>query len=277
LAAYASGKQSEKDLRQARELFSKALAEDPRHGKAAFDLAMTHQLLSEPKEALANFRRAIEAEPDYVEARVQYAGALIEEGDPDEAIRQLTEAVRLEPSNDVAHSHLSRAYLDKQVWDRAIEAADKALALKPGNDQALLWKSRRAAPERRLTEGPLRPSGIVRASGENYRGYLSLTNFSTPAHEKLAYYFIGFGLGSRRHADRQVPTPISEASLISGLCDCEQKLGNLLRAEEYCRRAVSMTQKTPLPTSFSEASTAICSTAPKPRLRPWRRAPTTRK
>ena len=238
LAAYASGKQSEKDLRQARELFSKALGEDSRHGKAAFDLALTHQLLSEPKEALSAFRRAVETEPDYVEARVQYAGALIEEGDPDEAIRQLTEAVRLEPGNDVSLSHLSRAFLDKGVWDRAIEAADKAIALKPGNDQARLWKAdalRRAAAAQK--DRSARPALYARAV-ENYRDYLNLTNFSTPAHEKLAYYFIGFGLGSRRHADRQVSYAYQRSLAYLGLCDCEQKLGNLLRAEEYCQRAV---------------------------------------
>ena len=243
LAAYASGKQSEKDLRQARDAFLRALAEDPRYGKAAFDLALSHQLLSEPKEALAAFRRAIQAEPDYVEARVQYAGALIEEGDPDEAIRQLTEATRLEPSNDVAYSHLARAYLDKEVWDRAIEATDKAIAIKPGNDQAYLWKAdamrRKAAA---LADRSSRPALYAQAV-ESYRSYLGLTNFTSAAHEKLAYYFVGFGLGSRRHADRQVSYAYQRSLAYLGLCDCEHKLGNLLRAEDYCQKALKYDAK----------------------------------
>ncbi len=243
LVAYASGKQSEKDLRQARDTFTQALADDPKYGKAAFDLALSHQLLSEPKEALAAFRRAIQAEPDYVEARVQYAGALIEEGDPDEAIRQLTEATRLEPTNDVAHSHLARAYLDKEVWGRAIEAADKAIGLKPGNDQAHLWKAdamRRQAAG--LPDRSARPALYAQAV-ESYRTYLGLTNFTSPAHEKFAYYFVGFGLGSRRHADRQVSYAYQRSLAYLGLCDCEHKLGNLLRAEDYCRKALQYDAK----------------------------------
>jgi tetratricopeptide (TPR) repeat protein len=243
LAAYAPGRQSAKDLREARELFTKALAEDPKNGKAAYDLALAHQLLSEPKEALAAFRRAVEIEPDFAEARVQCAGALIEEGDPDEAIRQLTEAIRLEPGNDVAWSHMARAYLDKEVWDRAIESADKALKLKPVNDQALLWKAdalRRSAAAQK--DRSLRP-GMYSQALESYRGYLGLTNFSTPAHEKLAYYFVGFGLGSRRHADRRQSYSYQRSLAYLGMCDCEHKLGNLLRAEEYCQRALEYDSK----------------------------------
>ncbi|MBI4875961.1 MAG: caspase family protein [Acidobacteria bacterium] len=227
LAAYTPGRQSEKDLREARELFTRALAEDPRYAKAAYDLALAHQLLSAPKESLAAFRRAIEADPAYVEARVQCAGALIEEGDPDEAIRQLTEALRLEPGNDVAHSHLARAFLDKGVWDRALEAAEKALALKENNDQAQLWRA-----------DALRHAARYEQAAGGYRTYLRLTEFSTPAHEKLAYYFVGFGLGSRRHADRQASYASQRSMALNGLCDCEHKLGLLLRAEDSCRKAL---------------------------------------
>jgi tetratricopeptide (TPR) repeat protein len=168
---------------------------------------------------------------------------LIEEGDPDEAIRQLTEAVRLEPSNDVAYSHLSRAFLDKEVWDRSIEAADRAMAIKPGNDQAHLWKAdalrRKAASQQNRA---LRPA-LYEQAAESYRTYLGLTNFTSPAHEKFAYYFIGFGLGSRRHADRQTSYAYQRSLASLGLCDCEHKLGSLLRAEEYCQRALKYDSK----------------------------------
>jgi tetratricopeptide (TPR) repeat protein len=238
LAAYAPQRQTDKDLLQARDLFTRALAEDAGYAKAAFNLALACQLLSEPQESLAAFRRAIQSDATYVEARVQYAGALIEEGDPDEAIRQLTEATRLEPANDVAYSHLARAYLDKEVWDRAIEASEKALALRPGNDQAHLWK---ADALRRLAAsqaGRARRPAMYAQAVDSYRSYLRLTEFRSPAHEKLAYYFVGFGLGSRRHADRQASYAYQRSLAYLGLCDCEHKFGNLLRAEEYCRRAL---------------------------------------
>jgi tetratricopeptide (TPR) repeat protein len=246
LAPYAPSRQTETDLKKARDLFTKALKEDPSYAKATFDLAMACQLLSDETAMLAAFRQAIQMEPGYTEARVQFAGALIEKGDPDEAIRQLTEALRLEPKNDVAYSHLARAYLDKGIWGRAIESADQALFLKPRSEQAYLWKAdalRRQAAE--AVDRARRPAIYVEAL-ESYRSYLDLTNFNSPIGEKLAYYFIGLGLGSRGHADRQIVYAYQRSLAFMGLCDCEAKLGNLQRATDYCQRAIKYDPEEPL-------------------------------
>jgi tetratricopeptide (TPR) repeat protein len=194
-------------------------------------------MLSDDSAMLEAFRRALQIEPTYVEARVQYAGSLIEQGDPDEAIRQLTEALRIESKNDTAFSHLSRAYLDKGVWNRAINAADQAIALNVRNDQAYLWK---ADALRRLA-ATLDPSGripIYSNSVESYQYYLGLTNFSSSTSGRLAYYLIGFGLGSRRHADRLIVYAYQRSLAFMGLCECEEKLGNFQRAKDYCQRAI---------------------------------------
>jgi tetratricopeptide (TPR) repeat protein len=245
LTAYLPSHQTQNDLAQARLLFTQALKEESDYAQAAFDLAMTCQLLSDSKTMLDAFRNAIRIDPTYVEARVQFAGALVEEGDPDEAIRQLTEALRIEPNDDVAWSHLSRAYLDKGVWDRVIESADKAIALKPGNDQAYLWKAdalrHKAADE--SGSGRLR---IYRQAAETYDRYLDLTNFSSPAYEKFAYYFIGFGIGARRHADRQGVYAYQRNLAYMGLCDCQDKLGYLQRARYACQRAIHYDTDEPL-------------------------------
>jgi len=237
VTAYLPDRQTQSDLKQARTLFTQALKEEPDYARAAYDLAMTCQLLSDSKGMLEAFRRAIRIDPTYVEARVQYAGALIEEGDPDEAIRQLTEALRIEPKNDVALAHMARAFLDKGVWDRAIESADQAIALKPGNDQAYLWKAdalRHTAAEDSGTSS----AKTYRQAAETFDRYLDLTNFSTPAYEKFAYYFIGFGLGARRHADRQGVYAYQRNMAYVGLCDCQDKLGNLQPARYACERAI---------------------------------------
>jgi tetratricopeptide (TPR) repeat protein len=101
-----------------------------------------------------------------------------------------------------------------------------------------LWKAdalrRRAAS---LPDRSRRPEGYSQAV-ENYRSYLRLTEFTSPVHEKLAYYFVGFGLGSRRHADRQTSYAYQRSLAFLGLCDSEHKLGNLLRAEDYCAKAL---------------------------------------
>ncbi len=235
---YPSGQQTAKDLKKARELFEKALKEDPKYAKAAFDLAQTCQLLSDYKAMLEAFRRAVQTDPTYVEVRVAYAGSLIEEGDPDEAIRQLTEATLLEPDNDVAHSHLARAYLDKEVWDRAIESAEKATSLNASNYEPYLWKADALRRETAGERNESRRLNTYAQSVESYRKYLALTNFSTPAGEKLVFYFVGFGLGRRSHADRQLPYVYQRNLAFMGLCDCEDKLGNFLRASDYCQRAI---------------------------------------
>jgi len=238
VAAFMPAKQTTGDLKKARELFTDSLKEDPTYGRAAYNLAMACQLLSDSACMMENFRKAIASDATDVEARIQYAGALIESGDPDEAIRQLTEAQRIAPNDDVALSHLSRAYLDKEVWDRAIEYANRAIAANPKIDQAYLWKAdalrRRAATEKDKTQKNATYADAV----ESYRQYLRLTNFTTPALEKFAFHFVGFGLGSRRHADRSVVYAYQRSLAFMGLCESEHKLGYSLRAREYCIRAI---------------------------------------
>lgn len=245
VTAYKPSRQTESDLKEARDLFTQALKEDANYAKAAYDLALVYQMLSDEPAMLDAFRRALQIEPTYVEARVQYAGSLIEQGDPDEAVRQLTEALRIDSKNDVAYSHLSRAYLDKGVWDRAVESANQAITLNPHNDQALLWKAdalRRLAATRDVSSRP----ALYTESVENYENYLQLTNFSSPVSSKLAYYLIGLGAGSRAHADRQMVYAYQHSLAFMGLCECEDKLKSFQRAIDYCQRAIKYDPNEPL-------------------------------
>jgi len=246
LAVYTPTRQTQEDLKKARALFEQALAIDAKYPKAAYDLALACQLLSDSKAMLEAFRTAVGIDTSYVEARVQYAGALIEEGDPDEAIRQLTEALRIEPNNDVAYSHLSRAYLDKEVWDRAIESADKAIALSPTNHQAYLWRADALRRQGAKEKDSAQRGVIYGRAVEDYHTFLRLTNFTSPTYEKLAYYFVGFGVGKRAHADRKITYSYQRNLAYMGLCECETKLEHLLRAGDYCRSAIKYDPQEPL-------------------------------
>ena len=246
VSIYSPSRQTQGDLKKARSLFEEALKADSKFPQAAYDLALTCQILGDEDSMLAAFRLAVEIDPTFVEARVEYAGALIEAGDPDQAIRQLTEALRLDPSNDLAYSHIARAYLDKGVWDHAIESADKAIVLSSTNAQAYLWKAdalRRQAAEEK---DPVRRRAIYAQSVESYDNFLRLTDFSSPALEKLAFYLVGFGLGRRSHADRKLPYAYQRNLAYMGLCECETKLGNFLRAGDYCQRAIKYDPTEPL-------------------------------
>jgi len=243
--------QSLDSLKRAADLFRKALKEDPSYARAAYDLGLTAQLLSNDSETLASFRQAVQIDPSYIDARLQYSGALIESGDTDEAIRQITEALRLEPKSDQAYAYLSRAYLDKDVYDRAIESADQAIALRAANEQAYLWQAEalRRQAYARGTKDPqakqLRQQELERAR-DDFRHYIEKTNFSNPAYEQLAFYFIGFGLGSRSHADRQQSYAYQRSVAFQGLCFCENTLGNSMKAATYCKQAIQYDSKDPV-------------------------------
>jgi tetratricopeptide (TPR) repeat protein len=239
-------KQSESDLKKAASLFEQALKVDPSYALAAYHLGQANQLLLKYEESIAAFRRAIEIDPSYVAARVECAAALIERGDPDQAIRELTDALRLDADNDTLYSMLARAYWDKAAWGRAIDSADQALKIKPSNAQAHLW---RADSQRRLAAESNTPAAqlpLWADAREGYRTFLDLTNFSSGLGSRLAFHFIGLGVGSRRHADRQGAYDSLRSSGFLGLCLTEQKVGNPLKARDYCKRALKHAPNDPI-------------------------------
>ena len=239
-------KQSEEDLRRAAELFERALVEDPDYAAPAYHLGQVHQLLSNYDESVSFFRRASTIDPTHLGARVECAAALIERGDPDEAIRELLESLRLDPQNDEAYSMLARAYWDKGAWPQAIENADKALAIKKTNAQAYLW---RADARRQLAAASTDPDeqrAWFALAREDYREFINRTNFSSGLGARLAFHFIGFGVGSRKHADRQAAYDSLRSSGFLGLCITEQRIGNPLRAREYCRRGLKHAPEDPI-------------------------------
>ena len=239
-------RQSETDLKKAASLFEQALAVDATFGLAAYHLGQVNQLLLNHAVAVAYFRRAIEIDPTHVDARIEGAAVLIEQGDPDAAIRELTEALRLDATDDEAYSMLARAYWDKAAWGRAVENADRAIKIKPSNAQAHLWRAdalRHLAAE--SSDRTVQVS-LYAAARTNYRTFLDSTNFSTGFGARLAFHFIGLGVGDRRHADRQGAYDSLRSAGFLGLCLSEQKVGNPLKARDYCKRALGHAPKDPI-------------------------------
>jgi tetratricopeptide (TPR) repeat protein len=238
--------QSPDDLKKARTFFERALAEETNYGLAAFHLGQTCQLLLQFDDSVKFLRRAVEIDATDIDARTQLAAVLIERGDPDEAVRELNEVLRIEPKNDEAYSMLARAYWDKSAWLLAIEQADKALALNASNAQAHLWKAdalrQRGAEEKDAT----RQLELYASAREGYRNFLQLTNFSSGFGARLAFHLVGFGVGSRAHADRQGSYERLRVAGFLGLCLSEGKVGNPLRAREYCERALKYAPNDPI-------------------------------
>ena len=171
---------------------------------------------------------------------------LIEQGDADEAIRELTEALRLEADNDTAYSMMARAYWDKAAWARAVESADRAIKIKPSNAQAHLWRADALRQLAARSTDPTVQISLYADAREGYREFLHLTNFSTGLGAKLAFHFIGLGVGSRRHADRQGAYDSLRSAGFLGLCLSEQKVGNPVKARDYCKRALGHAPNDPI-------------------------------
>ena len=239
-------RQSESDLKRAAELFEKALAVDPQFSIAAYHLGQVNQLLLKHDESVKFFRKAIEIDPTHVDARIECAAVLIEQGDADEAIRELTEALRLDADDDTAYSMLARAYWDKAAWARAVESADLAIKIKPSNAQAHLWRADSLRQLAAASTDKTVQISLYADAREGYREFLDLTNFSTGLGSKLAFHFIGLGVGSRKHADRQGAYDSLRSAGFLGLCLSEQKVGNPLKARDYCKRALGHAPNDPI-------------------------------
>jgi tetratricopeptide (TPR) repeat protein len=239
-------RQSEADLEKAAALFERALEIDPGFAIAAYHLGQVNQLLLNYDASIAYFRRAIALDQSHVDARIECAAVLIEQGDPDEAIRELTEVLRLDPDDDTAHSMMARAYWDKAAWGRAVGSADKAIALEPSNAQAHLWRADALRQMAAASTDRTVQISLYADARSGYRAFLDLTNFSTGIGSKLAFHFIGLGVGSRRHADRQGAYDSLRSAGFLGLCLSEQKVGNPLKARDYCKRALGHAPNDPI-------------------------------
>ena len=233
-----SREQSLGDLRGAVALFERALADDPTFAKTAFNLGQARQLVGDQEKSMEAYRTAIRINPSFVDARIQYAAVLLESGDTEEAVRQLTDARQLDASNDELYAMLARTFHDREAWSNAVEAADEALRLNGSNAMAHLWKAdalRKIAAEGK-TAADRKPE-LYRQARDGYTSFLSLTNFSSSVGERIAFHFVGMGIGRRKHPDRNESYKSLRNAGYLGLCLTEQQVGNPRLAREYCQRA----------------------------------------
>src|SRR5258705_2374960 len=78
---------------------------------------------------------------------------------------------------------------------------------------------------------------------DHYRQFLNLTNFESSVGAKILFFS---GIGSRRHADRQESFRNLRLAGFLGLCITERNVGLLLRAREYCQRALKYDTSAPM-------------------------------
>ena len=220
-------RKSETDLKQAADLFNKALQDDNKYSEASLMLCLTQQILQDTESGRKSCKLAVDLDPSYVEARVAYGALLVETGDTSEAIRQLSEATRRDPNKTEAYSHLAEAFLLAKDYEKAEASASKAIALSPKNSQGYLFRG----DARRLRKD-------YATAITDYNKYLELDDFVAPVYEKIPVWLIGFGLSYRNAGQKRV-FATQRSSAYFGLCACQAELHNPLRARDFCDRAIA--------------------------------------
>jgi len=216
--------QTEADVKEAQKDFTAALTEDPKNSQAAYYLALSDQALGDTDAAVKHCRQAIEIDPAYTEARVQYGELLVEAGDNQQAVTELLEAARRDPNNGLIYSRLAWVYSLTNRYDEALRNANKAVQLAPN------------LPEARLVRGDaLRLSGKFDAARDDYRAVIDMS-IGNSGLRLAAWAMLPFV--SRRSAGQRLLYNDQRNSAFFGMCECEERLGNVERALGYCQEAL---------------------------------------
>ncbi|MCC6588968.1 MAG: caspase family protein [Bryobacterales bacterium] len=219
------------ELKQAVAEFQKALAEDADYEEAALYLGRTYQVLGDTEQALKNLELAVKLQPAWVEGRLSLGSMLLDMGNTTDSIEHLRQAVSLDPKNSLARSHMAQAYRMTGTYDKAIDEAREAIKLDKSNAQAQLWLGDSLRAQKQWDE-----------ARDAYLQYVLLTDFDASVPEKIGFYFLGnpftSAFSKKRATQRQVYKDQRNIGFF-GLCDCEQRLGHLNKAEQYCLRALS--------------------------------------
>ncbi len=117
---------------RARELFQKALADDPNDVNARHNLALLLARRREFGEADALWKANIQA-ADFLPSRIAYAASLADRGEPKAAIVQYEEIVAGKPEYVGAREALAKLYLEQKQVDRALPEIDRGLKRSPSN------------------------------------------------------------------------------------------------------------------------------------------------
>ena len=118
-------------LKQAVELFGRAIALKPDFAEAYSDRGMTLRKLKRFEDALASYDRAIALKPDFAMAYNNRANTLLDLRRPAEALASCDKAIALKPDLAIAYYNRGNALQDLKRPEEALSSYDKAIALKP--------------------------------------------------------------------------------------------------------------------------------------------------
>lgn len=119
------------DLRQARELFSRAVGIDAGRAELHNNLGVVLEEMGRTLEAAGCYRRALGLRPDYPEGLGNLGNALLKLGRTGEAVERFCDAIALDPGRVDAYYHLGHALRRQGEWGRAVQCYRKVVELQP--------------------------------------------------------------------------------------------------------------------------------------------------
>ena len=97
-----------KNWQRAKEVYRRALVEQPNNAEALNGLGLAVLKLGRPKEAIPYFKKAISIDPSYVDAVNNIGVAREQLGDIPGALGAFRRALQIDPQNQVAQENIQR-------------------------------------------------------------------------------------------------------------------------------------------------------------------------
>jgi tetratricopeptide (TPR) repeat protein len=146
-----------KDYLGAVDLFSKAIAADPRNYAAHFQLALSYSLLDKFAEAIPEYKTTLDLHPGLYDAEINLGICLLRVKDAAEAIAPLEGAAAQRPKEFRPVFYLGMARIENHDFAGAVAAFESAIALNAGSASAELGLGRAFAAQGRLESGDAEP------------------------------------------------------------------------------------------------------------------------
>ena len=217
--------------REALNHFTDALKHHPEDAELLSLKGLALTTLNLLEEAYPCLKRAVQLEPGVVGFRINYAECLLRLGQYQELELEVHTILRSQPNNPAAWHLLSQAGLRQGNWQFMEETAEKWCSADSRNPMA--WRTLATAQMER---------GLVRKAESSFREFMKLVDvgpgeLSVYANICLQCYEIDSAQSALNKSEALDPYHLDTLvtqSLVSTY------LGQLAKAEEYCRRALAV-------------------------------------
>jgi tetratricopeptide (TPR) repeat protein/mono/diheme cytochrome c family protein len=187
--ALATTTESEGDWQKAQNLYSKALAVDPKNCDARFNLARLYLNHNLSAEAETTFRTLLTQCSDDADTRSGLGSALLAQQQYGQAQAEFLRALSLDPSTATAqdlHEHLAFAYLQSGKLDDGMTQLREAIKLAPDDPAAHALLAQVLAQTGQLKEAIAEQKSALRIHSEDADGWNNLGAFEAKSGDTTA-------------------------------------------------------------------------------------------